>query len=97
MAEFQVGFSDDGKQDFDFFSARDRKLIATRIKKQLTLDPLTETRNRKRLRDNPLAPWELRVGRFRVFYAVEEDKVRIVAVGAKEHNKLFIRGKEVQL
>jgi hypothetical protein len=34
-----------------------------------------------------------------VFYNIveEEQKVEIVAVGWKKHNKLFIRGKEMQL
>jgi hypothetical protein len=35
---------------------------------------LEETRNRKPLRDNPLADWELRVGRFRVFYEVDAEE-----------------------
>jgi mRNA-degrading endonuclease RelE of RelBE toxin-antitoxin system len=36
---------------------------------------------------------------YRVFYNIveEEQKVEIVAVGSKKHNKLFIRGKEMQL
>jgi mRNA-degrading endonuclease RelE of RelBE toxin-antitoxin system len=97
MAEFQVGFNADGNKDLAFFSARERKIIVAAIKKQLAREPLKETRNRKALRDNPLAPWELRVGRFRVFYRVEECSVTVVAVGCKEHNQLFIRGKEVQL
>ena len=58
-----------------------------------------ETRNRKLLRDNPVADWELRVGEFRVFYEVDVDehRVRIVAVGHKEHNRLFIGGEEIEL
>jgi len=35
-------------------------------------EPIVETRNRKKLRPNPLAPWELRIGKARVFYDVEE-------------------------
>ena len=97
MAEYQLGFTAEGKEDLDFFSARERKIIVAQVKKQLGSEPLKGTRNRKRLRDNLLAPWELRIGRFRVFYNVEEQTVSIVAVGAKEHNQLFIRGKEIQL
>jgi mRNA-degrading endonuclease RelE of RelBE toxin-antitoxin system len=60
---------------------------------------LVETRNRKLLRENPLADWELRVGRFRVFYEVDAGNrlVRVVAVGAKEGNRLRIGGEEVEL
>ncbi len=40
----------------------------------------------------------MRVGEHRVFYEIEEEtKVKIVAVGHKEHNDLFIRGKKVEL
>jgi hypothetical protein len=48
--------------------------------------------------DNPAAPWELRIGDFRVFYEIENDTtVKIVSIGHKEHNDLFIRGKRVEL
>ena len=58
-----------------------------------------ETENRKMLRDNPIAPWELRVGKYRIFYEVENDIVTVIniSVGMKKHNTLFIRGKEVTL
>jgi mRNA-degrading endonuclease RelE of RelBE toxin-antitoxin system len=58
-----------------------------------------ETRNRKPLTDNPIAPWELRVDKYRVFYEVDEhgQSVRIVAVGHKEHEALLIRGKKVEI
>ena len=58
-----------------------------------------ETRHRKLLRENPLADWELRVGRFRVFYDVDAANrlVRVLAVGVKAGNKLLIGGEEVAL
>ncbi len=43
------------------------KLLSA-IEVQLVHEPLTETRNRKLLRPNPIAPWELRVGDLRAFY-----------------------------
>ena len=59
---------------------------------------MIQTRKRKQLRPNPIAPWELRLDRFRVFYSIEESGiVKVVAVECKEHNDLFIRGKKVQL
>ena len=63
-------------------------------------EPLAETRNRKPLRPNLLAPWELRVGELRVFYEVAGDQydvVRILAVGQKKGNRLLIAGKEVKI
>jgi len=59
-----------------------------------------ETRNRFRMRPNDVAEWELRIGRYRVLYNVEEDDVRIVsieAIGLKVGNLLFVRGKRRDL
>lgn len=61
-------------------------------------DAEVETGKKKQLRKNPIAPWELRVDDFRVFYSIEPEKhVKIVAVGRKDHNDLFIRGVKVEL
>jgi len=59
--------------------------------------PTVETRNRKPMRPNPMAPWELRIGILRVYYDVEEEPepvVRIHAVGIKQRNRVRI-GREV--
>ena len=61
-------------------------------------EPLKETRHRKPLRPNPIAPWELRVGQLRVFYEVagaESGVVRILAVGRKRRNVLVVGDKEI--
>lgn len=99
MPDYRIDVTEDAKLDLSYFSARERKLVVSKLREQLTHVPLTETRNRKKLRNNPLFPWELRIGNFRVFYEVNEDDraVTILAVGSKEHQKLSIRGKEVQL
>jgi mRNA-degrading endonuclease RelE of RelBE toxin-antitoxin system len=46
-----------------------------------------------------LAEWELRIDEFRVFYDVdlEEQVVKIEAVGYKRGSVLFIRGEEYLL
>jgi mRNA interferase RelE/StbE len=59
-----------------------------------------ETRNRKRLTANPIAPWELRVGSYRVYFQVREEPERvvtIVAIGLKVRGKVMIGGVEVRL
>lgn len=82
-----------------WFSAYERRIILDEVRRQLTNQPMVVTRNRKMLRDNPVARWELRVGRFRVFYEVGEDNltVSVGAVGFKKHDRLYIRGEEVRL
>ena len=53
-------------------SGAERARVFDGIEKQLAHEPLRETRNRKPLRPNPIAPWELRLGSLRVFYDVSE-------------------------
>ena len=99
MAAFCIDFTEEARIDLTWFSAYERKTIIDEIRRQLTDQPAVGTRNRKRLRENPLARWELRVGKFRVFYEIGEDgaTVTVAAVGFKRHNRLFIRGEEVRL
>lgn len=59
-----------------------------------------ETRNRKPMRPNPVAPWELRIGKLRVYYDVAdipESTVYIRAVGIKYRKRVIIGGEEIQL
>jgi mRNA-degrading endonuclease RelE of RelBE toxin-antitoxin system len=51
------------------------------------------------MRPNPLAPWELRIGKFRAYYDVDVKNalVEIVAVGVKWHSKVFVGGLETDL
>lgn len=99
MAGFQIDFTNDAKIDLTFFTAFERKMILDEVKTQLRHEPATQTRNRKVLRDNPVAPWGLRIGKYRVFYWVDEQTlcVSVAAVGSKEHNVLYIRGEEVRI
>jgi len=67
---------------------------------QLRHQPMVQTRNRKRMRPNPLATWELRVGNLRVYYDVLTDPeatVLIVAVGIKVRDAVQIGGEVVTL
>ena len=99
MAEFRIDLTEDAKLDLFHYPVFERKLITLEIRIQLSHQPLVATKNRKRLRTNPVASWELRVGKFRVFYEAEERsrQVTIVAVGHKEHEMLLVRGQEVKL
>jgi len=59
-----------------------------------------ETRNRKPMRPNPLAPWELRVERLRVYYDVQDEPERIAqvrAVGVKRRHLVRIGGEVIEL
>ena len=59
-----------------------------------------ETKNRKPMRPNPVAPWELRIGPLRVYYDVDvepDQLVKIRAVGIKERNRVRIGGEVIEL
>lgn|SRR5215210_2098532 len=96
---YDIEFAESVKAQLGQLTARDRMLVLDAVEKQLLHEPFVETRNRKPLRPNPLAPWELRVGDLRIFYEVGEEagKVYIVAVGEKRGSSVWIGGKEVKL
>jgi mRNA-degrading endonuclease RelE of RelBE toxin-antitoxin system len=96
---FELRFSPRARDHVKALRKRDQQIVLDSIEAQLRDQPDRPTRNRKQLEENPLAPWELRVGDFRVFYDVNADEnlVAIVAVGKKSHNILQIGGEEVQL
>lgn len=99
MAPYTLEISHDAEEDLSYYRAYERKLILARAITQLGANPALETSERKLLRPNPIASWEVKLGKYRVFYAIEpaDQLVVIVAVGHKEHNILYIRGKVVWL
>ena len=96
---YSITMSANAVEDLQHFALSDQKRILSKIVEQLTYDPKVEVRHRKRLRENPLAEWELRIGSFRVYYHVDGERVTIevIAIGEKDHNVLFIRGRRVDL
>jgi mRNA-degrading endonuclease RelE of RelBE toxin-antitoxin system len=95
---FSIRLTPSADEDLIFYPVNQQRIIVDSIKLHLTHEADRRTRRRKKLTDHPLAPWELRVGDFRVFYDIEGGtEVKITAIGHKVHNELFIRGKKVEL
>ena len=96
---FTIDISDEALDELRQLRKRDSTRIFDEIERQLAHQPNVETRNRKLLRPNPFAEWELRADKFRVFYDVDTDSetVLVKAVGIKVGNQLFIRGEEFPL
>jgi mRNA-degrading endonuclease RelE of RelBE toxin-antitoxin system len=97
---YEIEYSPDAEEHLRALMARQRTIVLDEVDKQLVDQPTVETRNRKFMRPNPVAPWELRLDDLRVYYDVEETphpKVYIRAVGLKDHNRLFIGGEEIDL
>jgi mRNA-degrading endonuclease RelE of RelBE toxin-antitoxin system len=95
---YRISLTESAKQDLGHFDVHDQRIIVAAITTHLRVGAEVSTQKKKPLQQNPISPWELRIDRFRVFYSVEKDnEVKVVAVGHKEHNVLFIRGKKVAL
>jgi mRNA-degrading endonuclease RelE of RelBE toxin-antitoxin system len=95
--KYRIEYSPDTEEHFRFLTKRQQVTVLDTVEKQLEYQPDIETRNRKPMRPNPLAPWELRIGNLRVYYDIENKPERVVyihAVGIKERNNVRI-GKEV--
>lgn len=94
---FRIEYSPDAEHHLRVLTVRQQAMVMDAVDKQLLHQPAVETRNRKPMRPNPVAPWELRIGNLRVYYDVEEQPeavVHVLAVGIKERNRVRI-GKEV--
>jgi len=96
---FNIDVTDSASDDLEWFRKHEQTTIADQIELQLTHQPNVEARNRKRLRPNQVAEWELRIDNFRVFYNVDENArvVEVKAIMLKVGSKLVARGKEIQL
>jgi mRNA-degrading endonuclease RelE of RelBE toxin-antitoxin system len=97
---FDIRLTPDAERHLEFLSARERAIVLDAIEASLRYEPTVERRNRKRLRPNPLAPWELRVADLRVYFEPRMSPTRtvvVVAVGVKDRTALRIGGEEVDL
>lgn len=92
---YRVEFTPEADQHLAGLTARERATLLDEVERQLLDQPTVETRNRKPMRPNPLAPWELRIGRLRVYYEVGGDVFPVVtvrAIGVKVRDRVRIGG-----
>jgi len=95
---YRIEFSPEAEEHLQGLTAREQARVLDHVERRLAHRPMERTRNRKRMRANPLAPWELRIGDLRVYYDVQASPVPTVlirAIGVKEHGQLRIAGKVV--
>ncbi len=97
---YRIELSPECEEHLRALTARNREIVLDALEEHLAHEPAVETRHRKLMRPNPLAPWELRLGDLRVYYDVDdspEPVVRVRAVGVKHHNELRISGRKFTL
>jgi len=93
---YRIVYYPDTHAHLRYLTARQCSIVFDSVEEQLTHEPKTETRNRKEMRPNSLASWELRIGDLRVYYDVNEEPqtVTVVAVGIMRGNRVFIGSEE---
>jgi len=97
---FRLEYDPEVEEHLAALTAREVAIVLDTVPRQLTHQPTVITRNRKPLRPNPLAPWELRIGDLSVYYDVQgepEAVVTIRAVGVKDCNRVRVAGREFPL
>jgi mRNA interferase RelE/StbE len=97
---YRIVYAPETRDHLRYLTARQRSLVFNEVNQQLTHEPTVETRNRKLLRPNPRASWELRIGDLRVYYDVKEapePQVDIVAIGMKRRNRVYIGGESYDI
>jgi mRNA-degrading endonuclease RelE of RelBE toxin-antitoxin system len=92
--EYRITITEDAEVQFLALPVRDQRTLRTAIRSRLAHQPKSLTHAVKRLRQNPVAEFELRAGDFRVLYNVEVDEVIVVIVARKIGNKLIVAGEE---
>lgn len=91
---FRITITQEAEAQLHALPAREQRIVEAAVVSRLRDQPTTLTNAIKRLRPNPLAEFELRVGDFRVLYNVEGEEVVLLLVGRKVGNVLIVGGEE---
>jgi mRNA-degrading endonuclease RelE of RelBE toxin-antitoxin system len=97
---YRIVFTMAADEHLHDLTARQEATVLDTVNKQLLHQPTIQSRNRKLLRENRLAKWELRIGDIRVYYDViegPEPVVLIRAIGLKVRSRVYVGWEEIQL
>lgn len=91
---FRITMTREAEAQLHALPARERRSLEAAIGARLGTRPTTLTRAIKRLRPDPVAGYELRVGDLRALYDVEAEEVVLLIVGRKVGNTLIVGDEE---
>ena len=96
---YDIEYTETAIADLRWFKKYEQNQILDGIDQKLRHQPTVETRNRKQMRPNAIAAWELRIRDFRVLYDVDKEVsiVEIQRIGEKRGNAFFFRGRKEDL
>lgn len=100
LLPYHIHYSPEAETHLKELMARQRAIVLDKVDNQLTYQPTVETKNRKPMKPNPLAEWELRIGDIWVYYRITDEPeptVLICGVGIKLRNAVYLAGKKVEL
>jgi mRNA-degrading endonuclease RelE of RelBE toxin-antitoxin system len=96
---YRIEVSPNAELDMQSLRKREQQTVRPALPQYLAHEPGARSTKRRPLDPNPFgAPWELRLGDLRVLYAIDEPAqvVRVLRVGRKEGNRLYLRGVPVE-
>jgi mRNA-degrading endonuclease RelE of RelBE toxin-antitoxin system len=96
---YRIQVSPTAELDLRSLRKREGQAVRPALPRYLTHEPSARSTKRRPLDPNPFdADWELRLGDLRVLYAIDEPAqvVRVLRVGRKEGNRLYLRGVPVE-
>lgn len=91
---FRISITQEAAAQMRALPAREWRTMEAAVLTRLREQPTTPTRAIKKLRPNPLAGFELRVGDLRILYNVEGDEVMLLVVERKVGNTLVVGNEE---
>jgi mRNA-degrading endonuclease RelE of RelBE toxin-antitoxin system len=97
---YVIEYSPEAEDHMRWLTTRQQRTVLDTVDRQLLHQPAMETRNRKPMRPNPVAPWELRIGDLRVYYETKDEPeptVTVLAIGIKEKDQVRIGGERFKL
>ncbi len=97
---YRIEYAPDALLDLEYYHASGAPRVRAQVRARLEHEPLRDTTNNGPMRGNVFgAARRLRVQPFRVYYEVHEDRhvVRILAVCKKVRERVYRRGKEMDI
>jgi len=97
---FRIEYAPEAVDHLAALPRHQASMVLDQVERKLKHQPTLSSRNRKLLRANPVAPWELRLGPLRVYFDVSVEPTPVVtvrAVGVKVRDRVSIAGEEVDL
>lgn len=94
---YEIEYTPDAQDDLAYFRKHEQVLIVNEIERRLRYEPTIQTRNRKELKPNQTASWELRIAVF-VFSTIQMRLCRLLESSGLAKNVItqsFFEGSKV--